>query len=43
MLKTSGTGEDEMRTYYSYIKTLLHINNNLICESPDKELILVRI
>ena len=41
MLNNFESEDDKMRMYYSYIKTLGNINQNLICEVPDLDLIKV--
>ena len=42
MLKLKYTEDEEIRLYYTYLKILLNINQNLICETPDSEIIKVK-
>jgi len=42
-MKNCESDEDKMRLYYSYIKILRQINQQLICEVPDRDPIKVRI
>ncbi len=43
MMKNFESDEDKMRLYYSYIKILRQINQQLICEVPDRDHIKVSI